>query len=97
MPKVAVIVVSYNAADELEACLRSLAALPEVKADPGMAQVIVSDNGSSDDSVDRARAAYPGVVIVENGANLGFAKACNIGARSAAAPVLFFFNPGCAG
>lgn len=93
MPKVSVIVVSYNAADELDACLRSLATLPEVTADPSFAQVIVSDNGSADDSVGRARAAYPGVVVVENGANFGFAKGCNIGARSALAPVLFFFNP----
>jgi GT2 family glycosyltransferase len=93
MPRVSVIVVSYNAADELDACLLSLAALPEVKADPAFAQVIVSDNGSADDSVTRARAAYPGVLIIENRANLGFAKACNIGARSASAPLLFFFNP----
>src|ERR1700716_1353357 len=93
MPKVSVIVVSFNAADELEGCLRSLAALPEVRADPGFAQLIVSDNGSSDDSVARARDAYPGVVVIENGANLGFAKACNIGARQAIAPLLFFFNP----
>jgi GT2 family glycosyltransferase len=93
MPKVSVIVVSYNAADELDACLRSIANLPEVKSDPGFAQVVVSDNGSADDSVDRARAAYTDVVIIQNGANLGFAKACNIGARHATAPVLFFFNP----
>jgi len=93
MPSVSIIVVSYNAADELEACLRSLAALPEVAADSSFAQVIVSDNGSADDSVARARAAYPGVIVVENGANLGFAKGCNIGARHATAPVLFFFNP----
>jgi GT2 family glycosyltransferase len=64
-----------------------------VKADPEFAQVIVSDNGSADDSIERARQAYPGVVIIENGANLGFAKGCNIGARRATAPVLFFFNP----
>jgi N-acetylglucosaminyl-diphospho-decaprenol L-rhamnosyltransferase len=93
MPKVSVVVVSYNAADELESCLRSLAALPELVRDPGLAQIIVSDNGSADDSVLRARTAYPGVEIVENGANLGFAKACNIGAKLAAAPLLFFFNP----
>lgn len=93
MPKVSVVVVSYNAADELESCLRSLAVLPEVRRDPNFAQVIVSDNGSSDDSVDRAKAAFPGVEIVENGANLGFAKGCNVGARHASAPLLFFFNP----
>ncbi|MBV8365757.1 MAG: glycosyltransferase family 2 protein [Candidatus Eremiobacteraeota bacterium] len=93
MPAVSVIVVSYNAADELEGCLRSLAALPEVASDPAFAQVIVSDNGSSDDSVTRARAVFPGAEIVENGANLGFAKACDIGASRARAPLLFFFNP----
>ena len=93
MPKVSVIVISYNAADQLEACLRSLAALPEVKDDPAFAQVIVSDNGSADDSVARAKQAFPSVEVVLNGANLGFAKACNIGAQRATAPLLFFFNP----
>jgi hypothetical protein len=93
VPKVSIVVVSYNAADELESCLRSLAALPEIIRDPSFAQVIVSDNGSADDSVARAKAAFPAVRVIENGANLGFAKACNIGARQAQAPLLFFFNP----
>lgn len=87
------IVVSYNAAAQLEACLRSLAALPEIAADSQFAQVIVSDNGSADDSVARARAAFPDALVIENGANLGFAKGCNRGAREAIAPVLFFLNP----
>lgn len=93
VPRVSVIVVSYNAAEELEAALRSIAALPEVIADPSFADVIVSDNGSRDDSVARVRAGFPTVRVVENGANLGFAKACNVGARFATAPLLFFFNP----
>jgi len=93
MPQVSVIVVSYNAAQELENCLRSLAALPELAADPGFAQIIVSDNGSRDDSVARAAAAYPAAVVLENGANLGFAKACNAGARLAEASLLLFLNP----
>src|SRR5438105_5399761 len=93
MPKVSGVVVSYNAADELESCLRSLADLPEVRRDANFAQVIVSDNGSADDSVERAKAAFPGIEVIENGANLGFAKGCNVGARAATAPLLFFFNP----
>ncbi|HLJ84347.1 MAG TPA: glycosyltransferase family 2 protein [Candidatus Eremiobacteraceae bacterium] len=93
MAHVSVIIVSYNAADELELALRSIGALPEVVADPRLAEVIVSENGSADDSVARAKAAYPGVLVIENKANLGFAKACNIGARAATAPLLFFFNP----
>jgi N-acetylglucosaminyl-diphospho-decaprenol L-rhamnosyltransferase len=93
MPRVSLIVVSYNAADQLESCLRSLAALPEVARDPSFAQVIVADNGSADDSVARAKRAFPGVEVIENKANLGFAKGCNVGARAAKAPLLFFFNP----
>lgn len=93
MPDISVIVVSYNAAEELERCLRSLASLPEVSADSAFAQVIISDNGSRDGSVERARAAYPAAEILENGANLGFARACNVGATRAVAPLLLFLNP----
>jgi N-acetylglucosaminyl-diphospho-decaprenol L-rhamnosyltransferase len=93
MSRIAVIIVSYNAADQLAGALASVAALPEVQADPSFAQVIVSDNGSKDDSVARAKAVFPQALVIENGANLGFAKACNIGARQADAPLLFFFNP----
>jgi len=93
MVKVSVIVVSFNAADELESCLHSVAALPEVARDQQFAQVIVSDNGSVDDSVARAKAAYPSALVIENGANLGFAKGCNVAAREATAPLLFFLNP----
>ena len=93
MAQISVIIVSYNAADQLAGALGSLAALPEVRADPNFAQIIVSDNGSADGSVARAKAVYPSALMLENGANLGFAKACNIGARSATAPLLFFFNP----
>ena len=87
------IIVSYNAAEQLVGALRSIAALPEVQADSGFAEVIVSDNGSRDESVAQAKQAYPAALIVENGENLGFAKACNLGARHAGAPLLFFFNP----
>ena len=93
MPEVSVIVVSYNAADELAGCLRSLAELPEVASDADFAEVIVSDNGSTDDSVARAKTVFPAARIVENRANFGFAKGCNVGARQARAPLLLFFNP----
>ena len=93
MASVSVVVVSYNAADELEGCLRSIAALPEVANNAGFAEVIISDNGSADDSVARALRAFPASRIIENGANYGFAKGCNIGARAAHAPLLLFLNP----
>ncbi len=40
-------------------------------------EVFVVDNGSSDDSVEAIRAAFPRVILVENKKNLGFARANN--------------------
>lgn len=47
--------------------------------------VIVVDNGSTDDSVSRIRAAHPEVLVLESGKNLGFAGGNNIGIRYALA------------
>ena len=44
---------------------------------------IVVDNGSSDDSVLKIRASHPNVLVLEAGANLGFAGGNNIGIRYA--------------
>ncbi len=45
-------------------------------------EVIVSDNGSVDGSVEFVRANFPDVRLLENNANLGFAKANNVGIRA---------------
>jgi len=47
--------------------------------------VVVVDNGSTDDSVARIRAAYPDILLLESGRNLGFAGGNNIGIRYALA------------
>jgi len=45
--------------------------------------VIVVDNGSSNDSISRIRAAHPEVLLLESSRNLGFAGGNNIGIRRA--------------
>jgi len=47
--------------------------------------IIVVDNGSTNDSVARIRAAHPDVLLLESGKNLGFAGGNNIGIRYALA------------
>lgn len=84
-----VIIVNYNAGELLLACVRSAFAA-------GASRVIVVDNDSHDDSlmlVERTHATGDALQIVRNAANLGFAVACNQGARLSAAPNLFFLNP----
>ncbi|WP_457967217.1 glycosyltransferase family 2 protein [Pseudomonas sp. R4-84] len=84
-----VIIVNYNAGDLLRASVRSAFAA-------GASKVIVVDNDSRDDSLmllARIDAATGSLQIVRNATNLGFAAACNQGARLSEASNLLFLNP----
>jgi GT2 family glycosyltransferase len=75
-PRVAVIVVTYNSADVLDACLRSL----ERGADGvTLCDVVVVDNASTDDSVAVAEASAAPVRVVRTGRNAGYAAGFNAG------------------
>ena len=93
-PRIDVIVVCWNDKEKIATALDSVFALGEVQADPGFANVVVSDNGSSDGSREFIRERYGGrVPIVENNANLGFAAACNRAFDKTSAPIAFLLNP----
>ncbi len=93
-PRVDVVVVCWNDRAKIVTALDSVFALPEVIADPSFANVVVSDNGSTDGSVDFLRSRYPGKLqIVENRSNLGFAAACNRAFAATSAPYVFLLNP----
>jgi len=94
MAAVDVIVVCWNDREKITTALDSVFALPEVAADPSFANVVVSDNGSTDGSREFLRERYGSrVTIVENGANLGFAGACNRAFAVTASPYVFLLNP----
>ena len=91
MTRVRIGIVSWNTAALLDGCLAALPAATEgVDAD-----IVVVDNASSDDSVEVAR-RHPGVTVIANPENLGYAKGMNQ-ALGAAAPapsdVLITLNP----
>lgn len=88
MPALAsVVIVTYNGRRYLEECLHSV--LKEADRD---CEVIVIDNHSRDGSPDLIAERFPEVVLVRNAENVGFATACNQGARIAAGSVLVFLN-----
>jgi GT2 family glycosyltransferase len=92
--RIDVVVVCWNDKDKISLALDSVFALPEVRSDPGFVNVVVSDNGSTDGSRAFLRERYGDRVrIVENGANLGFAAACNRAFAATAAPYVFLLNP----
>jgi hypothetical protein len=94
MSRVDVVVVCWNDREKIATALDSVFALSEVRADPDFAHVVVSDNGSSDGSREFVRERYGGrVQIVENGANLGFAAACNRAFAATSSEYVFLLNP----
>ena len=71
---ISVIVVSYNRKDLLKRCLDSIK-----RQNSQDVEIIVVDNGSSDNSKEMIRAEYPGVKLMSNTKNLLFCKAYNQG------------------
>ncbi len=84
--KVAVVIVSYETRETL---LEGLAALGR----EAPTTVVVVDNASGDGSAAAVRERFPAVRLVANPDNVGFARACNQGAREAREPLLLFLNP----
>ena len=80
------IVVTYNSAGQITACLEAL-------RNEGGWQRIVVDNASQDDTVERAHKADPAASVLTNAKNIGFAAAANKGARLASGRILLFLNP----
>jgi len=87
-PALAVVVVCHNSAGDVG---RSLQTLLE-QLQPGD-ELVVVDNASTDATADAVRALAPDAVLLEPGANLGFAGGANLGAAHSGAPLLFFLNP----
>lgn len=56
-------------------------------------EIIISDNGSTDDSVALIQNRFPDVTIIENGSNLGFGAANNAGLQKAQGEFVLFLNP----
>jgi len=87
MERVSIIIVSFNAAADLERCLASLHATPPSTAH----DVVVVDNGSTDASVAVAR-KWEGVRVVDVGSNVGFARANNMGMRESRGDAILLLN-----
>jgi N-acetylglucosaminyl-diphospho-decaprenol L-rhamnosyltransferase len=84
-----VIIVNYNGKQDLLRCLVSL----QGERDTLDLEVIVTDNGSTDGSVEAARNAYPWVQFELPGQNLGFAAGCNLGLAKAQGRHAMLLNP----
>lgn len=85
---VSIIVVNYNTRDLTRDCLASV-----FEWTSGVCfEVIVSDNGSTDGSIEMIRKDFPHVILIENGENLGFGAANNRGLDVAKGKYVLFLN-----
>jgi GT2 family glycosyltransferase len=87
--KLSIVIVCWNDLRVIRDCLRSIFETAR-KTD---FEVIVSDNGSTDGSIEFVRENYPQVHVVENRENLGFSKGNNAGIRVAKGDYVLILNP----
>src|SRR3954471_20940292 len=87
-PAVSIIVVTYQSANDIEQCLKSINEHAGVSF-----ETIVIDNASTDRTTDIVRARFTSVTLVENAENTWYTAAANAGAALARGPYLLFLNP----
>lgn len=73
MPKVFVIIVTYNGMKWIDECLNSVlnSSIP--------VSIIVVDNNSADETVEFIKTKFNNIILLEQNNNLGFGKANNVG------------------
>ncbi len=80
MSHVAIILVNWNGATDTIACIQSLQTI----VSPSY-ELIVVDNGSTDDSISQLKAYFSELTLIESKTNLGFAGGNNLGLNYALA------------
>ena len=89
MPRLSIVIVTYNSLSQVDACLASLSAHP-----PSLDhETLIVDNASTDGTAVMVRQRWPHVRVVDEGVNLGFAGASNVGIRRTSGELVLLLNP----
>lgn len=88
MPRLSIIIVTFNSRADIDACLRSLT--EGILIDR---EIVIVDNASTDGTAAHVRERWPGIRLIELGANLGFARASNIGIQQTFGELVLLLNP----
>jgi GT2 family glycosyltransferase len=83
-----VIILNYNTKEHLRKCLASI----RLTKSAYKIETIVADNGSKDGSLEMVKQDFPEVKIVNNNANLGFAKGNNMAIKQASGKYILLLN-----
>lgn len=85
---VSVVILSWNDKPHLETCLGSF----DLIQDDLRLEIIVVDNASTDGSADLVREKFPGVKLIQNQENVGFARGNNIGIQASSGRYVCLLN-----
>jgi len=88
MPKLSIVILSYNTEEVTKDCLRSL---EKVKGEVDF-EVVVPDNGSNDQTCTMVKKEFPWVRLIENRENLGFAAGNNRARQYCSGQYVLFLN-----
>ena len=86
-----IIIASYNSLNFLRECLGSILENPP----ESNYEIIVVDNASSDGTVESVKKDYPGVTVISNDKNLGFAAANNRAIEKSDSKYILLLNSDC--
>jgi GT2 family glycosyltransferase len=87
--KLSIVIICWNDSKVIFNCLESIYR----ETTQTSFEVIISDNGSTDGSTTEIRRRYPRARVIENGANLGFARGNNAGIAVAHGQYVLILNP----
>jgi GT2 family glycosyltransferase len=89
MPRLSIVIVSYNSKGDLDACLAALTGTPPQVEH----QVVIVDSASTDGTPDYLRRRWPEVRTIDAGSNVGFARGNNLAIRQTTGELVLLLNP----
>jgi GT2 family glycosyltransferase len=89
LPRLSIVIVTYNSLAQIDACLGSLVTTPPAIDH----EIVVVDNASPDGTARAIRQRWSGVRVIDAGDNLGFAAANNLGIRQTFGELILLLNP----
>jgi N-acetylglucosaminyl-diphospho-decaprenol L-rhamnosyltransferase len=89
IPRLSIVIVTYNSAAEIDTCLASLVQHP-----PSIDhEIVIIDNASTDGTSAAVRSRWHRIRVIDAAENLGFARANNLGVQQTFGALILLLNP----